>query len=56
MHLGKAKVMYNKHVNKDNVVVNGKKIEEVSTYVYLRQAVAKDHDHVCHKQTWWGSF
>ena len=29
MHLGKTKVTCNKHVNKDDVIVNGKKIEEV---------------------------
>ena len=26
MHLGKTKLMYNKHVKKDNVIVDGKKI------------------------------
>ena len=36
MHLGKTKVMCNKHVNKDDVIVDGKKIEEVDRYVYLR--------------------
>ena len=35
MHLGKTKVMCNKHVNKDDVIVDGKKIEEVDSYVYL---------------------
>ena len=28
MHLGKTKIMCNKHVNKDDVIVDGKKIEE----------------------------
>ena len=46
MHLRKTKVMNNKHVNKDDVIVNGKKIEEVDRYVYLRQIVTKDHDQV----------
>ena len=44
MHLGKNKVICNKHVNKDDVIVDGKKIEEVDRYVYLRQMVTKDHD------------
>ena len=35
MHLGKTKVVCNKHVNKDDAIVNGKKIEEVDRYVYL---------------------
>ena len=46
MHLGKTKVMCNKHVNKDDVIVNGKKIEEVDRYVYLGQMVTKDHGQV----------
>ena len=29
MHLGKTKVMCNKHVNKDDVIFNGKKIKKV---------------------------
>ena len=33
-HLGKTKVMCNKHVNKDDVIVDGKKIEEVDRSVY----------------------
>ena len=36
--------MCNTHVNKDNVIVNGKKIEEVDRYVYLRQIVTMDHN------------
>ena len=43
MHLGKTKVMCNKHVNKD-MIVDGKKIEEVDRYVYLGQMVTKDQD------------
>ena len=46
MHLGKTKVICNKHVNKDDVIVDGKKIEEFDKYVYLGQNVTKDHDHV----------
>ena len=46
MHLGKTKIMCNKHVNKDDVIVDGKKIEEVDRYVYLGQMVTKDHDQV----------
>ena len=37
MHLGKTKIMCNKHVNKDDVIVDGKKIVEVDSYVYLGQ-------------------
>ena len=46
MHLKKTKVMCNKHVNKDDVIVDGKKIEEVDRYVYLGQMVTKDHDQI----------
>ena len=46
IHLGKTKVMCNKHVNKDDVIVNSKKIEKVNTYIYLWQRVTKDHDQV----------
>ena len=46
MHTGKTKVMCNKHVNKDDVIVDGKKIEEVDKYVYLGKMVTKDHDKV----------
>ena len=38
--------MCNKHVNKDDVIVDGKKIEEFDRYVYLGQMVTKDHDHL----------
>ena len=31
MHLGKTEIMCNKHVNKDDVIVDGKKIEEVDS-------------------------
>ena len=47
MHLGKTTVMCNKHVNKQDVIVDdGKKIEKVDRYVYLGQMVTKDHDQV----------
>ena len=39
MHLGKTKVMCNKHVIKDYVIVGGKKIEEADRYIYLEQIV-----------------
>ena len=35
-----------KHVNKDDVIVGRKKIEEVDRYVFLGQMVTKDHDQV----------
>ena len=46
IHLGKTKLMCNKHVNKDDVIVDGKKIEEVDTYVYIGQMVTKDADQI----------
>ena len=44
--LGKAEVICNKHVNKGDVIVDGKKIEEVDRYVYLGKMVTKHHDQV----------
>ena len=44
MQLGNTKVMYNKYANKDDVIVNGKKIEQVDRYAYLGKMVIKDHD------------
>ena len=38
--------MCNKHVNKDDVIVDGKKIEEVDNYVYFGQMVTKHHDKI----------
>ena len=46
MHLGKTKVMCNKHINKVDVIVDGKKIEEVYRYLYFGQMLTKDHEHV----------
>ena len=43
MHLEKPKVMCNKHINNDDdVIVDGKKIEEVDKYEYLEQMLTKD--------------
>ena len=44
MHLGKTKVMCNPAVNKTDININGRKIEEVDNYIYLGQMVTKDHD------------
>ena len=41
MHLGKIKVMYNSVVNKTDISINGRKIKEVYSYIYLRQKVTK---------------
>ena len=42
MYLRKTNVMRNKHVIKDDVIVDGKKIEEVGRDVYLGPMVTKD--------------
>ena len=44
MHLGKTKVMCNPAVTKTNININGRKIKEVDSYIYLGQMVTKDHD------------
>ena len=44
MHLVTTKVICSKHINKDGVIFDGKKIEEVERYVCLRQMVKKDHN------------
>ena len=44
MNLGKTKVMCNPVVNKMDTNINGKKIEEVDSYIYLGQMVPKDHN------------
>ena len=46
MHLGKTKVMCNKHVKKVNVIVDGKKIQKVDSYVYIGKMVNKDPDQI----------
>ena len=38
--------MCKKLVNKNDVIVDGKKIEEVDRHVYLGQAATMDHDQV----------
>ena len=43
MHLGKTKVMCNPAVNKTDMNIKGRKIEEVDNYIYLGQMVTKDH-------------
>ena len=48
--ISKSKLMCNKHLNKDDVIVDGKSIEEVDRYVYLRQMVTKDHNKVDYKK------
>ena len=44
MHLGKTKVMCNSVVNNTDIVINGRKIEEVDSYICLGQMVTKDQD------------
>ena len=44
MHVAKTKVLCNPVVNKTDININGRKIEEVDTYIYLSQMVTKDHD------------
>ena len=60
MHLRKTKLMCNKHVNKDDVIVDVKKIEEVDKYVYLGNMVTNDQDSVQKVQSGigqgWGDF
>ena len=48
MGMGKTNVtiMCNKHVSKDDVIVDGKKIEEVDRYANLGKIVTKNHDQV----------
>ena len=46
VHLGKTKVMYNKNVNKDDVIVEGKKIKGFDRYLYPIRMVTKDYDQV----------
>ena len=46
MHLGKTKIMCNKHVNKDDVSIDKKKVEEGDSYVYLGKMVTKDHGQI----------
>ena len=43
MHMGKTEVMCNSVVNEMDISINGRNIEEVDSYIYLRQMVTKDH-------------
>jgi len=42
MHLGKTKVMFNKHVTPAVVTVNGTIVEQVDSYVYLGRTISHD--------------
>ena len=44
MHLGKTKVICNPVVNKMDININGRKIKEVDSYIYLCQIVTKHHN------------
>ena len=44
MHLGKTKVMCNPAVNKTDINIKGRKINEVDNYIYLGQMVTNNHD------------
>ena len=43
MYLGKTEVMCNPVVNKTDINFNGRKIDEVNSYIHLSQMVTKDH-------------
>ena len=42
MHLGKTKVMFNKHATKSTITVDGRAIEEVESYIYLGRTLTND--------------
>ncbi|KAI8522203.1 hypothetical protein Bbelb_019570 [Branchiostoma belcheri] len=42
MHLGKTKLMFNKHADKAPVLVNGVEIEVVDSYIYLGKKITHD--------------
>ena len=44
MHLGKTKVMLNPYTSSAPIIVDGKTIEEVESYIYLGKVVTKDGD------------
>ena len=46
MHLGKTKIMCNKHVNKDDVIVMERRSRRLTVMYILRQMVTKDHDQI----------
>lgn len=42
MHLGKISHVFNSHTKQSPAVVDGKTIEEVDDYVYLRKKIARE--------------
>ncbi|XP_063589368.1 uncharacterized protein LOC134766400 [Penaeus indicus] len=44
MHLGKIKVMFNKHIAPKDISVNGTTIERVNKYVYLGRTITESGD------------
>ena len=42
LHLGKTKVMLNKHAAPANVVIDGTIIEQVESYIYLGTTITQD--------------
>ena len=44
VHLRKTKVLFIDHVNKSAIAVDGKIIEEVDRFVYLRKTLTRDGD------------
>lgn len=42
MHLGKTKAKFNSHAKPSPVIVDGKIIEEVDSYVYLGKYIPRD--------------
>ena len=47
MNLDKAKVLFNKFVEPKEITVNGKKIEAVNDYIYLRQLQSTNENMHC---------
>ena len=41
MHMGKTEIMCNPVVNNTDININGRKIEEVASYIYLGQMMTK---------------
>ena len=44
MHLGETKVMLNQYTSSAPIIVDGKTIEEVESYIYLWKVITKDGD------------
>ena len=42
LHLGKTKVMFNKHVTLPNIILDGTTIEQVECYIYLGRIIMWD--------------